>query len=230
MTKRSKKGAFWRPPTSAESAASADAIEGFRRRSPVSQPRLARGDKLLVKVHADGIPARNGTTISSAICTVLVETSTAEEKTLLETDDEVEVFNFDTADVSGGIYVQTGLTLHGTRCVEMGASGTQVIRFEILAAGPFLGDLALECDSVVAEVTDISCAGAGVSVGDEVVVWDPDRCHFNVPLEVLIGAHGSASKMVNDTEYLTDCLYDLEAEGACRWVTGPLCCVEDNYA
>lgn len=108
--------------------------------------------------------------------------------------------------------------------------GVQTIRFKVLAAGPFLGDLAIECDSVVAEVIDVSCSGAGVDVGDEVIIWDPSRCNFNIPLETLIGSHGWATKMINDTYGATDCLYDLEAEGACRWVVTTLCCVEDIYA
>lgn len=229
--KRFRKGEIFRPPTSAESAASADAIEGFRRRSPVSQPRMNRGDKLLVKTPEYGIPARIGTDISSAICTILVETGPAEEKTLVETDEEIEVFNVETTSVGGGIYVQTGLTLHGTRCVELGGSaGPATIRFEVLAAGPFLGNLALECDSVTAKVLSISCGGASVSVDDEVVIWDPDRCKFNIPIEVLKGAHGRATYMVNDTADITDCVYELEAEGDCRWEIGDLCCNEDIYA
>lgn len=116
--RRYRKGDIFRPPTAAESAANADALEGFRRRSPESQVRLSRGDKILVKTPEGGIPARVGTTISSAICTKLVETSTAEEKTLLETDEELEVFNLDTGDVPGEVYAQTGLTAHGTRCAE----------------------------------------------------------------------------------------------------------------
>ena len=121
--RRYRKGETFRPPTAAESGANADALEGFRRRSPVPQVRLGRGDKILVKTPSGGIPARVGVTISSAICTKIVETSTAEEKTLLETDEPIEVFNLDTDDVSEEIYVQTGLTVHGTRCVEAGAAG-----------------------------------------------------------------------------------------------------------
>lgn len=111
----------------------------------------------------------------------------------------------------------------------VGGSGAAAIRFEVLSAGPSLGDLVLECDSVVAEVLNVSCGGAGVGVGDEVTIWDPSRCHFNVPLEVLIGAVGMAIKMVNDTEGVIDCLYAREAEGACWWEVQTLCCVEDIY-
>jgi len=108
--------------------------------------------------------------------------------------------------------------------------GVQIIRFEVLAAGPFLGDVATECDSVTAEVLGISCEGADVAVGDEVVVWDPSRCNFNIPIEVLIGAHGMAAYMINYAADVSDCEYELLAEGACRWVVQTLCCAEDIYA
>ncbi len=121
--KRYRKGETFRPPTSAESAASADALEGHRSRPPLPQDRLARGGKILVKTHSDGIDARDGTTIYSAMCTRCVETSTAEEKEILETDEEIEVFNLETAAVAGDIYVQTGLTMSGTRCVEESGGG-----------------------------------------------------------------------------------------------------------
>lgn len=110
-----------------------------------------------------------------------------------------------------------------------GGGGAPIIRFEVLAAGPFLGDTVLECDYVTAEVLGISCKGAGVSVGDEIIVWDPGRCQFNIPLEVLIGTHGWATKMVNDTEGADDCLDERVAEGACRWVVQALCCAEEIY-
>ena len=61
-----------------------------------------------------------------------------------------------------------------------GGGGGQRRRFEL---GPYLGDMvSAECDSVRAEVLDVSCSGAGVNVGDEVTIWDPSRCHFNMPI------------------------------------------------
>ncbi len=132
--KRYRKGQVFRPPTAAESAANADALEGFRSRPAEPQPRLTRGAKILVKTHTDGIDARVGTTISSAICLKLVETSTSEEKTLLETDEEIEVFNLELAPVAGDIYVQTGLTVHGTRCVEL--SQEELQKFQIVGDHP----------------------------------------------------------------------------------------------
>lgn len=229
--RRYRKGQMFRPPTAAESAANADAAEGFRRRAPVSQDKPPRGGDI-VKTPAGGIDGRDGTTIFSATCTRCVETSIAGEKTILETDEEIPVYNLNTTAVAGGIYVKVGITLGGTLCVDQGGgAGHAVIRFEILSAGPFLGDQGTpECDSVVAEVLSISCAGADVEVGEEVIIWDPSRCNFNVPLEVLIGSHGWATEMINDTEEVIDCAYERLAEGACFWVVQTLCCVEDIYA
>ena len=228
--RRYRKGQTWRPPTAAESAAKADAVEGFRRSSASPQGRLTRGSDILVKTPVGGIPARVGDTIYSATCTRCVETTIADEKTILNTDESLLVCNIHTEDVAGDDYVMTRLTACGTRYVDQSTSVGQVaIQFEILSAGPFLGDDSLECDYVVAEVLHVSCQGTGVEVGDEVNVWDPSRCQFNIPIEVLIGSHGWAISVVNDTEDVVDCLYELAAEGACRWVVQTLCCVEEIY-
>jgi len=110
-----------------------------------------------------------------------------------------------------------------------GGGGAVQIRFEVLAAGPSLGDLALECDYVVAKVLGVSCQGSGVEVDDEVNIWDADRCHFNIPIDILIGARGRAIQMKNDTEGVVDCLYELEDEGSCKWEVIALCCQEEIY-
>ena len=129
--KRYRKGQTFRPPTAAESAANADALEGFRSRTQEPQARVGRADKLIVKTPVDGIPARDATVISSAICAKVVETSNSNERTILDTDEDVEVFNLETTPVEGEIYVQTGLTLHGTRCVEAAGGSSSVIPVEL---------------------------------------------------------------------------------------------------
>jgi len=227
--RRYRKGQTFRPPSAAESAANADAIEAFRRRPELPQDQPTRGSKILVKTPSGGIAARDGTTIYSATCTRCVESSGAGEKTILETDEPMLVYNLDTTAVSGGIYINTGLTMAGTRCAEMSNVGNASIRFEVLSAGPFLGDLATECDYVVAEVLGVSCQGAGVEVDDEVNVWDPSRCQFNIPIDILIGAHGRATRMVNDTEGIVDCEDEREDEGSCLWEVQTLCCNEEIY-
>ncbi len=118
--KRFRKDMMWRPPTAADSAASADALEGFRRRPSVSQDLAPVGQTIIVKTPPGGIDARDGTTISSAVCTRLIEIDAASStKTLVETDEELRVYNLEPAAVAGDTYVTTGITLHGTRYVGL---------------------------------------------------------------------------------------------------------------
>jgi hypothetical protein len=92
-----------------------------------------------------------------------------------------------------------------------------------------LGVDQLECDYVTAEVLSVSCKKSGVSVGDEVVIWDPSRCQFAIPMEVLIGTHGWAQRMQNDTDGIIDCLDERLDEGSCIWMVTTLCCAEEIY-
>lgn len=117
--RRYRKGQTYRPPSAAESATYADAAEAFRRRASQPQERLTRGAGMIVKTPAAGIAARSGTTIYSATCTRCVETSTADEKTILDTDEEIVVFNVHATDVAGDSYVTTDLTASGTRYVHL---------------------------------------------------------------------------------------------------------------
>ncbi len=132
--RRYRKGQIFRPPTAAESAASADALEGFRRRPPESQEPKARGNDI-VKTPEGGIDGRDGTTIFSATCTRVVESSEAGEKTLTETDEEMLVYNLGTADVDGDIYTKVSLTLGGTLCVDMGTGEVQSVVTDFRVSG-----------------------------------------------------------------------------------------------
>ena len=110
--------------------------------------------------------------------------------------------------------------------------GGDVIHFKILSVSPAIGMNATGCDFVQGEVTQISCTGADVSIGDEVRIWDPVYCYFNMPIELLLGLHGVAHKMDNpidpyDADLLTDCQYEVVAAGACRWIVSSLCCSEE---
>lgn len=107
-----------------------------------------------------------------------------------------------------------------------GGSGPATIRFQVLAAGPFLGDTTVDCDYVVATILGKSC-NSTVTVGDEVNVWDPSQCHFNLPLAILIGSRGTATDMFNDLVGEIDCSDDRLADGACRFVVHSLCCTEE---
>ncbi len=116
---RYRMGQTFRPPTAAESAAHADALEGFRRRPPVSQDLAPVGQTIIVKTPADGIDARDDTTISSAVCTRCIEIDAADStKTLVETDEELRIYNIHPAAVAGDSFVSTALLSDGTRYVE----------------------------------------------------------------------------------------------------------------
>jgi len=116
--RRYRKGQIWRPPTAAESAANADALEGFRRQPETPSPPKFFGTDMVVKTPTGGIEARSGTTLKSAICTRCIETTDAEEKTLIETDEQIRVFNLYPDAVTGSVYVITSLTVCGTRYVS----------------------------------------------------------------------------------------------------------------
>ena len=117
--RRYRKGQIFRPPSAAESAASADTIETFRSSPAAPQDRPTRGSDILVKTPGGGIAARSGTTIFSAVCTRCVETSFADEKTILDTDEDLVVFNTHATDIAGDEYVMTKLTATGMRYAEL---------------------------------------------------------------------------------------------------------------
>lgn len=107
--------------------------------------------------------------------------------------------------------------------------GHVVIQFSILYLAPYTDEISSPCEAVVAEVTSVSCNSSGVAVGDEVTVYDPSACWFNVPIEVLEGATGQAVLMQAD-EYgsVPDCVEQETA--ACWWLVQHLCCTEELYA
>ena len=116
---RYRKWQTFRPPSAAESAASADAIEAFRRRPPVSQDLTPVGQDIIVKTPEAGIDARDDTTIYSALCTRCIEVDgVSNEKTLVETDEELRIYNLYPDAVTGDVYVITSVTVHGTRYVN----------------------------------------------------------------------------------------------------------------
>jgi hypothetical protein len=116
--RRYRKGQTFRPPTAAESAAHADAIEAHRRRPPQPQDRRPIGQDIIVKTPSAGIAARCGTTIYSATCTRCIPIGDAEEMTITETDEELIVFNLYPDAVTGSAYVITSLEHTGIRFVS----------------------------------------------------------------------------------------------------------------
>jgi len=228
--RRYRKGEMFRPPTAAESAANADALEAFRRRASEPQDKPPRGGDI-VRTPTGGIAGRVGTTISSATCTRCVESNEAGEKTLTETDEEMLVYNLDTTAVAGGIYTKVGITLGGTLCVDKGGgSGHATIRFEVISAGPSYANTSIECFNVTATVLDVSCGEGGVAAYDEVIIWDPSGCWFDIPIDNLENAHGTAIQMSRgDSFAISQCSED-DPDETCFWMVINLCCLEEVAA
>jgi hypothetical protein len=158
------------------------------------------------------------------------------------------VFNPEATALAGPRLVPTTLSPWGTRVpIGMGtaSAGHAVISFRVLSAGFFLGGVDNFCLRVQAEVLSVSCNETGVSPGDEVTIYDPGGCQFNVPIEILLGVRGTAVKMAwNDPTGLTVDLQGIpycflqataeeteafETAGECYWMVQSLCCVEDWY-
>ena len=234
MMRRYRKGQTFRPPTAAESAAQADAIEAFRRSPGRPQDRKPVGQHILVKTPEGGIQARDGETIYWEWCKRCIQRNAGSEKEIVETDEQLIVFNTLEQAVAGDVYVMTGLTECGVRHVLLAdVGGTTTIRFRILSAGPLYENPNMVCGIARVEVLDVSCNATGVSIGDEVYVFDPDECWLNIPIEVLVGATGKATKMSGGAgASVGSCIdeYSYEADiGDCWFLVDSLCCTGEIY-
>lgn len=119
------------------------------------------------------------------------------------------------------------------------STGTEIISFRVLAAGPFYSEIDVFCLRMRCEVLDVSCNGSSVAVGDEVDVWDPDGTYFSVPVDILLNCRGTAVKMAWDSEqgisgdcfreYTEEEIADLPYAGQCWWMVTALSCVEEWY-
>ena len=113
--------------------------------------------------------------------------------------------------------------------VVAGSGGAKFIEFIVTAAGPPYQNDETYCNSVAADVTLVSCDACGVSVGDEINIWDPRGCWFNIPVDNLDGAFGTAVWMKKpDGMAESDCENDDPSE-TCYWVCTELCCREEVY-
>jgi hypothetical protein len=117
--------------------------------------------------------------------------------------------------------------------IQTGSTGGGTIRFRVLSTGPFYGTgesvSDAECVTVVGEILDVSCGLQGVSVGDEVIVWDPNGCWFNIPIENIENMYGTAMKMARGGEYEDwSCFDSLDYQDPnCFWEVINLCCTEE---
>ena len=81
--------------------------------------QAAVGTDIIVLTPEDGIPARDGDTIYGAVCTIVGEEDVSDtEKTLVDSDDPILVFNIYPDAVTGAVKVPTSLTWKGTRYVN----------------------------------------------------------------------------------------------------------------
>lgn len=88
--------------------------------------------------------------------------------------------------------------------------------------------LTIGCEGVYAVVTSTSCNSIAQE-GDEVMVWDPRFCWFNLPTALLPGTYGTAfwGKRPDDMGDVP-CVYGPEV-GSCMWIVKQLCCREEVY-
>jgi len=134
--RRYRKGQTWRPPSAAESAAHADAVESHRRSPPQPQDLAPVGQHILVKTPEDGIDARDGDTIYHATCTRCIQKNTADEKEIVETDEPLIVYNLQEQDIPGDEYTETALTECGTRYALQAAAQFRQIELKEDFDGP----------------------------------------------------------------------------------------------
>jgi hypothetical protein len=80
---------------------------------------------------------------------------------------------------------------------------------------------------VWAEVTEVACNVTEVSIFDKVIVWDIDFDKFDLPIQVLLGAIGTARRS-NDPLPWED-PYCTEYSDECRWVATSIVCCEELY-
>jgi len=108
--------------------------------------------------------------------------------------------------------------------------GHRVIGFNVISAAPFVDGEVPVCTAVLASVQSISCEADGLAILDEVIVWDPNRCWFTMPLDMLVGSYGTATEMTRPSAWGIDICVDYEALlGNCWWQVTGLCCTEDIY-
>ena len=109
-----------------------------------------------------------------------------------------------------------------------GGSGAEIIYFRTtgFCYGITVGK---GCNCLEAVVTRVLCTSV-VQVNDGIQVWDPDRCWFNIPSDLLIGRVGRATLFKRGFDlggaFCTETIVPPE----CMWIVDSLCCGEEEYA
>ena len=213
------------------------------------------GSDVNVCVLLEPCPAKSGTTIAmangqvSGVCMAQVDVAAITDTRAHPVADSHVL----ASGTSGVFTILSQLTTTGEQLVLVsfgstgGGGGAEIISFRVLSAGGFIGTVDNYCLRVQAEVIAVQCAGAGVAVGDELTIWDPGGCQFNVPIEVLLNTRGTAVKMAWNTNpetgtgstepFLRGIPYcflqggeeEYPLAGDCWWMVQSLCCLEDWY-
>lgn len=112
-------------------------------------------------------------------------------------------------------------------CGGGGGSGGGKIWFRVLEVSHYvISGTVPGCEFVRAEVTQVSCETTSVSVGDEVMVFDPHFCWFNIPLILLMRFEGTATLSKRGTFNLAVCGVTVPD---CFWAVDSACCLEEVY-
>lgn len=101
------------------------------------------------------------------------------------------------------------------------------IWFDVISIGYYNGWVLPGCESVLAVVTQVSCETTSVAVGDEVYVYDPSFCFFNLPIVILMNLSGTATLSKRDDLTFTRCGVYMTDE--CFWAVDGVCCLEEDY-
>ena len=107
-----------------------------------------------------------------------------------------------------------------------GGGGGGKIWFTVLEIDYYLWILP-GCERVRAVVTQVSCETTAVAVGDEVYIYDPVFCYFNVPIVILMQLRGTATLSKKGSLNLTACGLTVPD---CFWAVDSVHCLEEEYA
>lgn len=143
--------------------------------------------------------------------------------------DEINITNRSTVLTgSSGDYIACARVNNEVRPIPGGGgSSGGKIWFDVISIGYYNGWVLPGCESVLAVVTQVSCETTSVAVGDEVYVYDPSFCFFNLPIVILMNLSGTATLSKRDDLTFTRC--GVYMTDACFWAVDSVCCLEEDY-
>ena len=115
---RYRKGQIFRPPTAMESAATADAVEGYRVRPGRPQDHSPVGQTVIAKTPEDGILAcGEDEVIHWIMCKRVIQRGGSGDREMALTSENVPVWNILSTPIPGNTIVATAMTECGVRYV-----------------------------------------------------------------------------------------------------------------